>query len=141
MYSKQKRSLEDQLFWIGLATAVLGGVLVFLYFRFIPREFKPESCVWDSMFGVYCPGCGGTRAVLALLKGHLLQSLWYHPLVLYTAVIFGAFMITQAFSKLTGGRFTKGLKFHNWYLYGAIGIVVLNCIIKNVLRSVWNITL
>lgn len=141
MYRKQRRSLEDQLFWIGLVTAVLGGVLIFIYFKWIPLELKPDICVWEKMFGVYCPGCGGTRAVMALFKGHLLLSLWYHPLVLYAAVIFGAFMVSQAFSKLTKGRFASGLKFHNWYLYGAIGIVIGNCVVKNVLRAVWNITL
>ncbi|MCI9535933.1 MAG: DUF2752 domain-containing protein [Lachnospiraceae bacterium] len=40
-------------------------------------------CLFRAMTGLYCPGCGGTRAVQYLLQGRLLLSLRYHPLVLY----------------------------------------------------------
>lgn len=141
MDMKKQRTLEDQLFWLGLAMALLGGVLAWIYLYLIPGEWKQNYCVWERLFGFYCPGCGGTRAVISLIQGHPLVSLWYHPLVLYTAVVFGSFMATQAFARLTGGRFTRGLKFHNWYLFAAVIIVAVNWIGKNVLRAVWNITL
>ena len=39
-------------------------------------------CIIHSVLHIYCPGCGGTRAVLALLQGQFLESLVYNPAVL-----------------------------------------------------------
>ena len=55
----------------------------------IIKEILLHPCFFYQYTGLYCPGCGGTRAVLALLQGHVLQSLWYHPLVLYIAATAG----------------------------------------------------
>ena len=110
------------------------------YYVLLPHLSLPP-CVLYAYFGLYCPGCGGTRAFISLLHGHFLLSLWYHPLVLYSALLFGAFMITQALARLTRFRYFRGLSFHNWYLYVAIGIVGFNWVIKNILLLVWGIRL
>lgn len=44
-------------------------------------------CAFHSLTGLYCPGCGGTRAVRELLYGDLRMSFQYHPLVLYGAAV------------------------------------------------------
>ena len=49
------------------------------------------SCPFHALTGIYCPGCGGRRALAALLTGHPAASFLYHPLVVYgaaSAVIF-----------------------------------------------------
>lgn len=133
----KERSLETTLYlasWIG--TLILIPVSLFYRYVWIPKIHLP--CVLDTFFGIYCPGCGGTRAVGALLHGHLILSLWYHPLVLYTAVIWGGFMITQTLEKLKVPHI-KGWRFHNWYLYGAMALLFGNCVLKNVLRLCFHI--
>lgn len=44
-------------------------------------------CIFHKATGLYCPGCGGTRALLALLSGHPVLSFLYHPLVDYLAAV------------------------------------------------------
>lgn len=133
-----KRRLETELFHIGLVFLGVGACLWALcHFGFhdrIPRV----PCLFDTVFGIYCPGCGGTRAVAALFQGRFLQSLWYHPLIPYVAVICGGFMATQGLERL-GVRHVRGWKYHDWYLYGAIGLIVFNFIVKNMLRLIWGI--
>lgn len=134
----RKKDLETELFHIGLVFLALGAVGWMLY-RFLLRDMLPKMpCLFDTVLGIYCPGCGGTRAVEALLQGRVLLSLWYHPLIPYLAVISGGFMMTQGLDRL-GILRGKGWKFHNWYLYGAIILVVSNFLIKNALRLIWNI--
>ena len=82
------------------------------------------SIIWDLR-----PGCGGTRAVSALLTGHPLLATWYHPLVTYTVVIFGGFMLSQTLARLHIGRI-KGWRFHEWHLYAAVGIMIGNFILR-----------
>ena len=130
---RKEQSLEDRLFYLGgifLGISLVAGVL--FYFVLLPHISLPP-CVLHEYFDLYCPGCGGTRACISLLHGHILQSLWYHPLVPYSAAIYGTFMLSHAAARLTRFRYFHGLRFRNWYLYTAIGIVGVNWILKNVL--------
>lgn len=62
--------------------------------RFIPDELLPP-CLFHTLTGFSCPGCGCTRAVLALLRGDLLQSLRFNPGVLYCAVLYVLFVTSH----------------------------------------------
>lgn len=134
------RSREDELFLIGLIS-LTAGVVVWVLYHFWLRQFLPRiPCFFSNVLGIYCPGCGGTRAVYALLHGRFIASLWYHPLVPYGAVIGGGFMLTQGLYRL-GVKCIRPWKFHNWYLYGAMLVLVCNFLIKNLLRLIWGITI
>jgi len=55
----------------GLALSVCGAVLV----RFPPDQFGFYwVCPLHAWTGLLCPGCGGTRAAAALLRGHLAEA-------------------------------------------------------------------
>lgn len=137
---QRKRSLEDELYRVGCFFWIFGSIGVIFYFKWILPNFKMPPCMLYEMLGIYCPGCGGTRAVFALLQGELLKSLWYHPLVMYTVVIFGGFMLTQSLERLHIPRI-RGWSFHPWHLYGAAVVLILNFAVKNVLHLCFRITL
>lgn len=135
---KSDRTLERQLYISGLAALIASVILGIVFFRYLlPHLTVP--CIFLLVTGLYCPGCGGTRAVDALFHGEILLSLWYHPLVFYTVVLYVVFMGSHTLELFIPGF--KGLKFRNWYVYGALGIVIVNCIVKNVLLLGFGITL
>ena len=87
-------------------------------------------CLFQELTGLYCPGCGGTRAVKALLKGEILTSIIYHPIILYTilvAVLFAASYLI--YRKTKNPKFR--LNFDEKYAYFGIGIIVINFVVKN----------
>lgn len=137
---KKIRTLEDQLFEIGLVLLIAGGISLLCYEMFLKEQMPVRPCLFFNLLGIYCPGCGGTRAVEALLHGHLLQALWFHPLVPYAAVICGGFMGSHVLHRL-GLQGVRGWKFHNWYLYAAIVIIAVNFVGKNILKFLFGITM
>ena len=134
----RKRKLETELFYIGLIFLAAGAGVWAVYHFALGGTVPRMPCFFDKVLGIYCPGCGGTRALTALVHGRLLEALWYHPLIPYLAVVGGGFMLTQGLERL-GIRHVRGWRYQTWYLYAAIGLIVLNFIVKNVLRLFWGI--
>lgn len=139
---RQREKEETALFYIGWALVFLACALVLLYQLFpIPFSKLLLPCLVNSMFGIYCPGCGGTRAVWALMHGKFLTSFICHPLVVYAAVFGGWFLISQSIERISRRRIKIGMKYRDIYIWAALGIVAANFIIKNLLLCIWNIDL
>jgi hypothetical protein len=69
--------------------------------------FRLPFCPLASVLGVPCPGCGLTRATLALAHGELRHALELHPLVLVLAPLFIGAMCSAAISYVRGPRRTR----------------------------------
>ena len=121
---------EDILYYTGWALLIFAGLFVFsvevLGFHI------PGGCLFHLVTGFYCPGCGGTRAVRAMLSGHFLQSLYYHPAVLPTAALYLVFMGSHTAARICKSGKIKGMKFRFVYLYILGGLLVLNVVLKNI---------
>ncbi|HEV2619118.1 MAG TPA: DUF2752 domain-containing protein [Acidobacteriaceae bacterium] len=62
------------------ATAAVLGCAALLIFPPAITNFYP-ACPIHQLFGIECPGCGATRALAALLRGHLREALGFNGLV------------------------------------------------------------
>lgn len=59
--------------------------------------FSPvKLCLVAAVFSVPCPGCGLTRATLALLRGDFGRALAIHPLALVIVPLAVGVVVTQA---------------------------------------------
>ena len=72
--TKNSRSLEDYLYLTGWIFLLTGSIGIYLYLHIVLPNLQGYTCMVYRLFGFYCPGCGGTRAVSALLAGHPLSS-------------------------------------------------------------------
>ncbi len=90
--------------------------------------FRP--CPFHQVTGYYCPGCGGTRSVIALLRGHIIQSFIYHPIVLYV-VILTIYALCIKLLDIIKAKDTPRFVFHPKYVYIALFILLINFLIKN----------
>lgn len=104
-----------------------------LLYRWLQVQFPlfRLPCLLHTLTGYYCPGCGGTRAVYALLHLHPIRSFLYHPLVPYAAAIYGWFMLSQTIERLTRHRLHIGMRAHAGWLWGALAIVIVNVLVRN----------
>ena len=135
-------TLEKELYRIGLVILGAAAAAIPLFLLFVSgRDLSQSQCLFWRFFGLYCPGCGGTRSVDALLHGHMLQALWYHPLVPYMAGVYLAFMISWTAAKLHLFGLNMGMKFRPGYMYGMLVIIGFNFLLKNVLRMCFDIVM
>lgn len=81
MAPQLKKLLRNYLI---LDAALLLGAVVFSAFGAQLMAFFSywNVCVLHDVFHLYCPGCGGTRALFALLEGRPLRSFLYNPAIL-----------------------------------------------------------
>lgn len=93
----------------------------------------PE-CGFFATTGLYCPGCGGTRAVKALLRGDFVRSFLYHPFVVYFVVGYVVFMVYE-FCKKHFKIFHKAFPIEI-VIYIGVGVLLLQWVVKVILQFV-----
>lgn len=97
-------------------------------------------CVFQRLTGLYCPGCGGTRAARYLLHGEIAKSLQYHPLIGYMALVIFLELISWGLARLWK-KPNLHLKRYDGFVYLGIAIIVVNWIWKNYMLVVRGIDL
>jgi hypothetical protein len=127
-FLKQERII---FLWVNIGIIVcLACALVWEYSSL--SELIPARCAVHDLFHIYCPGCGGTRAVYLLLHLHPVQSFLYHPLVVFVALILAMYEIGAVITLIRrDGRRYYYLK--DWFCYVALGIIIVNWVLRNIL--------
>ena len=128
-----EESTEKLLFIIGIFVFILTMITFLL--GIVTNHLVGKgmsSCLFLGLTGLYCPGCGGTRAFFFLFQGKFIKSFIFNPFTMYVTIFYILFMGSHALSNITKGKI-KGLKFRPWYLYTSIAILILQWIVKNIL--------
>ncbi len=75
-----------------------------------------------------CPGCGLTRATLALLRGHLREAMGFHPLAPLVCPLVVGFLLYEAVVYVRRGR-VRAL--------GGVGLTAAGLVLWALLVAVW----
>lgn len=122
---------EKILYWI-LVGILFASIAVYLVFQYFDWSIRLPMCMMLRFTGLYCPGCGGTRAFISLLHGRFLDSLYYHPIVLYGAAVGLWYLISHTIEYASRDKYRIGMRYRDIYLYIAVSLILLNWIIKNI---------
>ena len=113
---------------IVVAVLVAGFVVVTLLLK--DREEMP--CAFYSLIGLYCPGCGGTRAVYSLLRLRLFDAIKYNITVPFGAFVYIYYNIRAIICLVK--KDDSYFKNNRYYLCIAFAaVLVCNFILKNML--------
>ena len=131
MFQTDRRVDRDFYIMGWCAAGIFAALFLFVRVTGIPVWKFLLPCPFHALTGAYCPGCGGTRAVRALLAGKWLRSFVLHPFVPYAALLSGWFMISQTIERVSGSRIRIALRFRDVYIWIALLLIVVNCLVKN----------
>lgn len=135
------KDTDTVLYTIICISIIPATLLFFLYLWAVDNAIIPQQysqCFAKQVFHLYCPGCGGTRAIRSLLHGELWTAICYHFPAVISVFLFVSYFITQTLQRLSKGKI-KGMSFKGWYLYGILALIVINCIIRNILLVAYGI--
>ena len=89
------------------------------------------NCVFLSVFGFYCPGCGGSRSLNALLNFNPLRSFIYYPPIIITSLILLYTDIMLVISTVKNEKRIIGLSYKIFLLIPVS--IIIQFALKNVL--------
>ena len=118
--------------FIIINVTLIASVFCFAIISSILADTEIFKCVFLNKLHIYCPGCGGTRAVYALLRFDLLASLIYNPIVPLGALVYAYYNI-RAIIAIRKKDEEYFLKRKYTLLIILAGILIAYFIIRNIL--------
>ena len=118
-----------------IVNVTVGIVLLFASGWLLLQQYHVEGtlpCIIHDWLHIYCPGCGGTQAFFALLRGNILESLSSNPGLLLGGLLGGYYEVGVLFTliKRNGKRYyTESLLPVYVFLILFLGYVILRDIL------------
>lgn len=107
--------------------------LLFIFYLFLHYKygfFIP--CIFSTITGLECPGCGITRMVLSLLKLDFYQAFRYNPLVFIYTPFLILYVIYKVYLYIVNKKDEFFIKIPRIYIYIVLVITVLYGILRNI---------
>jgi hypothetical protein len=86
-----RKPLQD----VALFGAIIAVGAVIFFFNPATAAFYPK-CLFHKLTGLYCPGCGSTRALYCLLHGELREALRNNALLVLALPLIGGVLLARA---------------------------------------------
>lgn len=122
----QFRLPQIGLFFLFLA----GGLILFWVNPETIRIYIP--CLINKYTGLYCPGCGATRALHHLLHGRFLWAFRYNPLFVIGLVGIAVLSLNRVLFRVTGIAIFPKVNMNARWLW----IITVIAIIFGILRNI-----
>jgi hypothetical protein len=127
-----RRQVTDREFYpaVWITMAVL--LILWAIWRYLLGRPAIAGCWIYRNLHIYCPGCGGTRALYALFRGQIVTSFYEHPAVPLCAATVAVYLTSQTVWRLrgrVGWRLQYSDRWPRWLLI----LLLVNCAVRNIL--------
>jgi hypothetical protein len=106
-----------------VSTAALAMALLYFFIYPVYGKYFPK-CLLYTFTGLYCPGCGSQRAIVALLHGDILNALRNNFLAV-SALPFIAYSFIILCVNTFGKRQLNGKIFYSPFFVRAVLVIVI----------------
>ena len=111
------------------SAGIIAGTFILYRFNPVTAGFYPK-CVFHSLTGLDCPGCGATRALYQLVHGHVAAAFRLNPMLMFYAPVltFGAGETARAW---VTGEEPKALTTRPWLAWAITASIIGWWIVRN----------
>jgi hypothetical protein len=106
-------------------------ITVSLIYNFLFEKNIVGSCSFHDLLGFYCPGCGGSRSLNALLSFNFIKSFVFYPAIPVTSLIILYVDVLLFMSFIKNRNFLTLIR--KWMFISVCAVIILNFIIRNIL--------
>ena len=103
---------------------ILGAIFLRFGLAFLP------PCIFYEATGLHCPGCGGVRATLNLLRGDFASALYYNPVVVALYAVLAVWYLFFAWNALLRPNY-KPPHLPVWKGLIVLGTVLVFWVVRN----------
>lgn len=130
MEQLRRRPSYRLLVAVGLPIIVVAGVF-FLYLYDPTRGNPILPCLFNSLTGLDCIGCGTTRALHALLHGDFLTALSFNLVMPFWLLLPAYALLSEWLQALAGRRLLPGIRDSRWLLITLLISSVAFMVLRN----------
>ena len=114
----------------GLCLLLLGGWTLYHY-DVLPSALRMH-CIIFEVAGLYCPGCGASRACYSILHGDWRAAAGYNVLLVVLLPIVAVYIIMKTIDWMITGINHIDSHIPDKVLYGLLGVVIVYGILRNI---------
>lgn len=123
--------MKKRLFLCVAAAVLAAAALLYLY-------FTPEGagagipCPFYAVTGLYCSGCGASRALRSILHFDFYRALRYNAVLTVLFPLLGAYFCALGVSYIRFGKDRVSVKIPGFAVWGAVALVVVYGVLRNI---------
>lgn len=118
---------------IGVSAAAVCAAAALLYIFFTENGVGAGiPCTLHSLTGLYCPGCGASRALRAMLHLDLYQALRYNALFTVCAPFAGIYIAVFAYHYVRYGNEPAKRIIPLWPLWALCAVAICYGVLRNI---------
>ncbi|MDD2283006.1 MAG: DUF2752 domain-containing protein [Eubacteriales bacterium] len=126
MYRGKYKTLRIAAFLIIVSCALV------YYYTHDPAVGPYPPCPFYYFTGLYCPGCGSSRALHQLLHGNFLKAIDLNPLMVISIPFILYLLISTADIRIRGRRILKRILFKKGFYTMLLSIIIVYWVIRNI---------
>jgi hypothetical protein len=114
------------------ALALLAGAALLFAFNPASSRLLPP-CPFHALTGLYCPGCGSTRACHHLLHGRIATAFDFNPLMVVSLPFIAYGLARQAVRLARGSPPPPAApsRLSGWWIWGLLVVVLAFAVARN----------
>lgn len=122
--------------YLWLHAGLAAALLLFPLYRALTDHMTAlfSGCFLHDHLYLYCPACGGTRALAALLRLDVVSALRFNPFLVLVAVLAVAFDVWALVRLLRGKK--ELLPLPGWFWIVSVVLMIVYAVLRNYLMIV-----